>query len=165
MTETAKKTEMTEAPAGRRLDPFAALRGDMDRFFKSPFEWGLGPRFPRLVCQETDEAMIVPDVDIAENDDAVTITAELPGMAEDDVDLLFDDGLLTIKGEKKSASEKTENDVKVTERRYGLFERAFRLPESVDQEKITASFDKGVLTVQAPKRPGETKKARRIAIG
>lgn len=95
-----------------------------------------------------------PDADASHDDDAYRIRVELPGVAEDDVDVSLHDDILTITGEKKE--ERTEKDedrrLYFTERAYGSFQRSFRVPENVQQDKIKAEFDKGVLTLTLPKR-------------
>lgn len=170
MTEISVSKEPKQSSAVRRPDPFAAFRGDMDRFFNSYADWRMPQGFPRLPAGFGDQgfgsgAVVVPQVDIAESEKAITITAELPGLTQDDVEIEVEDGQLTLKGEKRYERDDTEGDVKVMERSYGAFERTFRLPESIDEEQITAHFDKGILTVEAVKRPGQDKpKARTIAI-
>ncbi len=85
--------------------------------------------------------------------DELILTAELPGMIEDDVHLEIENNILTIRGEKRE--EREEGDEKrsfhVWERRYGSFQRAFTLPKSVTTDKIKANFDNGILTVRMPK--------------
>lgn len=152
------KTE-TKTPARRYADPFLGLRHDMDdlidRFFVtkrfSPF------RFPGSTALATpkwgDDEMILPQVDLYDEDKAFELTAELPGLSEDDVEMSVKDGVLTFWGEKKfEKSEKTEN-AQIIERRYGKFSRSFTLPASVDPDKIEAKFKNGILSVVLPKLP------------
>jgi HSP20 family protein len=109
---------------------------------------------------------LTPAVDVAEDDKAVTLTAELPGMKEEDVEVVLRDGMLTVKGEKKSEREEKEENYHLTERRYGAFERTFRLPETADADKIKAAIDDGVLTVTIPKKAEARAKAeKKIKIG
>jgi HSP20 family protein len=105
-----------------------------------------------------------PAVEIAETPEAFTVTAELPGMNAKDVTADFEDGVLTIKGEK--TEEKKEEDKKyyVWERNYGAFERSFTFPTSVDQDNIMASFANGVLTVSLPKTKEAKVNSKKIAI-
>ena len=102
--------------------------------------------------------------DVSESEDAIEISAELPGMDEGDVELSLSDGILAIKGEKKTETEEKKKDYYCKERHFGSFVRSFRLPDSVNQDKIKASFDKGVLEVTLPKRPETKTKAKKIAI-
>ncbi|WP_210259348.1 Hsp20/alpha crystallin family protein [Agrobacterium sp. a22-2] len=108
--------------------------------------------------------VMAPSVDIAENDGAITMTAELPGLSETDVDLSIHNGLLILKGEKKMEKTDEKDNYHVTERRYGSFQRSMRLPPSVDEAAVSATFDKGVLTISMPKKPGTAPVERKIAI-
>ncbi|MDU8945791.1 Hsp20/alpha crystallin family protein [Ovoidimarina sediminis] len=93
---------------------------------------------------------VSPAIDIHETDNAIELTAELPGLNEDDVEIELKNGRLTLRGEKKVTYEGS-GDLRVNERSYGSFTRAMTLPETVDSEKITAEFDKGVLHITMPK--------------
>ena len=117
---------------------------------------------------DQDESSVVtsqwaPLVDIKEEPEQFVIYADLPGIDPQDVEVLMDKGILTIKGERKSeTSEQTERYSRV-ERRYGSFHRRFALPDSADPEQISASGRHGVLEVRIPKRPAST--PRRIQVG
>lgn len=158
------KTEVTEQ-AGRALsrprDIFSALRSEMDRMFDR-FDHGF-PRFPNLLRPESG-TVIVPELDVRENTTSLTVEAELPGVAEKDVSVTLANGVLTIKGEKKQSKEEKTENYYVTERSYGAFERSLRLPDSIDETKIEAKFDKGVLKVTAAKKPEAVKAERKIEI-
>jgi HSP20 family molecular chaperone IbpA len=104
-------------------------------------------------------------IDVTENDEAITLTAELPGLAEEDVDLTVRDGVVTLKGEKKHERDEEKDNVHVTERSYGSFQRSMPVPDRVDASKISAKFDKGVLKVVMPKKPEAQSAARKIDIG
>jgi HSP20 family molecular chaperone IbpA len=116
--------------------------------------------FPSL----TTVGAVRPAIDITENDKAITLTAELPGMSEEEVDLTVSDGVLTLKGEKNVSHESKQDHSVVIERNYGSFYRSFPVPDQVDQDEIAAKFDKGVLTVTMPKKPGSAKTERRIKV-
>ena len=105
-----------------------------------------------------------PKVDIAETDDNFLIAAELPGIDEKNVDITLDDGTLTIKGEKKEATEEEQGEFYSRERSYGIFQRSFEIPELIDENKIDASFSNGVLTVKMPKTPEAKKEVKKIPI-
>ncbi|MGE0743664.1 MAG: Hsp20/alpha crystallin family protein [Rhodospirillales bacterium] len=105
-----------------------------------------------------------PAVDVAEKDSAYEITAELPGLDEKDIEVQVADDVLTIKGEKSEAKEEKKKDYYLAERRYGTFQRAFRLPQHVDAGKIDASFKNGVLTIMLPKTAEAQQKQRKIEI-
>ena len=105
-----------------------------------------------------------PAIDVKETETGLTVTAELPGMTEQDVELSVDDDVLTIKGEKKSETTKDEKGWHVQERSYGSFVRTLQLPFAPKAEDVTAEFTKGVLTVTVPKPPGAAKPTSRIEI-
>jgi HSP20 family protein len=132
-----------------RSDPFALLQNEIDVLFD---DFGRG-------FFQTRSGDLVPRVDVSETENALEVTAELPGLELKDVQIEFSDDVLTIKGEKKLESEKQEKNRRVTERRYGSFFRAIQLPSGIDPAKIEASIANGVLTVKAPKpAPSVTKK-------
>ncbi|TGR62065.1 Hsp20/alpha crystallin family protein, partial [Mesorhizobium sp. M2D.F.Ca.ET.223.01.1.1] len=87
---------------------------------------------------------VAPAMDLAEKAAAYEITAELPGIDEKNVDIKLANNVRTIKGEKKEEKEEKEKDYYLSERRYGCFQRSFRLPEGVNADKIDASFTKGI---------------------
>jgi HSP20 family protein len=93
-----------------------------------------------------------PDTDIYEDGDDLVFEVEAPGLHKDDLDIQFDDGLLTISGQRREERDvdEGERDYYRTERFYGQFQRTFSLPQSVEAEDISARFEDGVLTVRAP---------------
>jgi HSP20 family protein len=152
-------------PALQAWRPFETLRREMDRlfddfdggFWRSPFRSSIsaGPFWRR---EATWGAL--PAVDITESEKAYEITAELPGMDEKAIEVKVTDGSLTIKGEKQEEKE----DYYLHERRFGSFERSFDVPESVDLNKIDASFKKGILTVTLPKKAEAQKASKKIEV-
>jgi HSP20 family protein len=104
----------------------------------------------------------IPAFDIAEKEEEYLITAELPGMDMKDIDITFTDGLLTVKGEKKQEKEDKGKDYHRIERRYGSFQRSFRVPEKVDTNKIEASYKDGILKLVLPK--AEESRAKKIKV-
>ncbi len=160
----SKKPEKTEI-APWTGHPFANFRKEMDdlieNFFGRPF--GQWPKLEGGL--EMPRGVLSPAIDVSENDDAITLTAELPGLSEDDVDLDVKDGMLTLKGEKKMERDEKKEDTHITERRYGSFRRSMTVPDRVDLDKIKADFDKGVLTVTMPKKAEAKAAERKIAIG
>lgn len=156
----------TSTPGLHFGDRFHRLREEMDRFANDVFGGSWLTRSPF-----TDSADLMPgfgagapSIDVHESDTAITITAELPGMDEGDIDLTVRSGVLTLKGEKRYETKDDKDEARVIERRYGSFQRSFSLPDSVDDEKADAKFDKGVLTVTLPKRPGAEVPERKIGI-
>jgi|SRR5687768_8890736 len=104
-----------------------------------------------------------PAMDLVETDDHFVLRADLPGLEEGDVSIEFQDGVLTLSGERRSEHEESREGYHRVERAYGHFSRALTLPEGVDADAIEASFDRGVLEVRIPK-PAE-RKPRRVQIG
>jgi HSP20 family protein len=104
----------------------------------------------------------VPEMDLVESDDHYLLKADLPGMKQEDVSIEFNDGTLTISGERKAEYERKEKGFFRLERSFGKFSRSLTLPEGVDPEKIEAAFHEGVLDVRIPKP--EQRKPRRIEV-
>ena len=106
----------------------------------------------------------IPAVNVEEAADELLLTAELPGMREEDVNVEIENNILTIRGEKREEREEGGEGQKyhVTERRYGSFQRAFTLPRSVQPDAIHADFDGGVLTVRMPKAAEAKSRAIKI---
>jgi len=146
-------------------DLWQSFRTDMDRMFDR-FGNGLPywPRWPRLFEAEPSANYSVPAIDVAESDKAFTVSAELPGMEEKDIDVSVTGDLLVIKGEKRQEREEKEQNYYVSERTYGQFQRAFTLPTGVDRDKIAAAFAKGVLTVTLPKSAEAQEQQKKIEV-
>jgi len=104
----------------------------------------------------------MPAVDLVEGDGHYTISVELPGMGKDDVHLEAHQGVLTVRGEKKSERDETKDQCHYVERSYGSFSRSFTLPPDADADRLSASFKDGVLTIKVPR--SEAAKPRQIAI-
>jgi HSP20 family protein len=162
--------EKKATPVARAPDPFLALRGEMDRLFDR-FTSGFGfPSLRRMMDLEpawrTEWPLRdgVPAVDVAENETAYKITAELPGMAEKDIEVSLTEDTLTIKGEKRQEHEEKGENRYLSERSYGSFQRSFSLPSGVDRDKLAATFANGVLTVTLPKTPEAQKQAKKIEV-
>lgn len=140
----------------RSDDPFLALQERVGRMFDDFFhDFQGGP---------VDLHREALRVDVDETDELVRVSAELPGVAPGDVDLAVEDGLLTIRGEKRASSDEESRGVHQSERSFGAFLRQVRLPAEVDAEKAEASFENGVLTVRLPKLPEERSRSRRIEV-
>jgi HSP20 family protein len=92
-----------------------------------------------------------PGVDIVENEKAILLRVDLPGIEEKDIDVQVEEGTLTLKAERKFEKETKEGNYHRVERAYGSFERSFSLPENVDGDNIAAAYNKGVLEVTLPK--------------
>ncbi|MEM9555347.1 MAG: Hsp20/alpha crystallin family protein [Acidobacteriota bacterium] len=105
----------------------------------------------------------VPAMDIIETENAFVATADLPGMTKDDIDVSLEDGVLTVSGERHfETTDEGDGKFRRIERSYGRFTRSFSVPQGIDQEKLTATFENGVLTLTLPK--SEIAKSRKIQI-
>lgn len=150
----------TQPTTQRPLDIFEVMRREMDRVFDR-FEFAPS-RWPALAGVATNSH--VPSLDVKDTGAAVVIEAELPGVSEKDVSVTLRDGILTIKGEKKSQREEKNDNYVLTERSYGSFERSLSLPDSIDEARVDARFEKGVLKVTVPKKPEAAKAPKQIEV-
>lgn len=129
-------------------DPFNILRQEIDRLFD----------------KSNSVQSIRPEFEVIENKEGLIITAELPGLSQENIDVTLVEGVLTISGEKKSEEVKEDQTYHITERRYGSFSRSLKLPYEPEQDNITAAFKNGILTLKIP-RPEKVKtSAHKIAI-
>ena len=142
-------------------DPFLSLHREMNRLFDDVFRGA-----PATAGQGSGAGNFVNALmNVSETDNEIRITAELPGVTEQDIDVSLDDDVLTIRGEKKF--ERTEGGEKESfhfvERSYGTFQRAIRLPFPINPDQVKASFENGVLTVTLPKT-AQAERTRRIQV-
>jgi len=169
--ELPAKSEERDAKSpekSREWEPFQTLRREIDRVFEN-FHHGFSA-FGRTSMEFEPLRLLAgswgstPAVNMVEKDTTYELTAELPGMDESNVELKVTGGALTIKGEKKEVTEEKGGDFVLSERRFGSIQRSIPLPESLDLDRIEASFKNGILTVTMPKTPEAQKSERKIAI-
>ncbi len=110
-------------------------------------------------------ASFVPAVDVYEDDKAVVLKLEVPGIEEKDLDVSVENQTLTVKGERKFEKEEKEENFHRIERRYGSFFRAFTLPTTVDTEHVQASYNAGVLKLELKKKPEAQPKQIKVNVG
>ena len=166
MTETKPAAPPAAMQAWR---PFEGLRREVDRLFEDftmsplmmPFR---RPAFDLEPLWRPESWIAAPAMDLVEHEKAFMLTAELPGLDEKDVEVKIANGVLTIKGEKAEDKEEKTRDFHMRERRFGAFERALRIPDTVEMDKIEATFKKGVLTVKMPKTAEAQKPVKKIAV-
>ena len=140
------------------LSPFERMHEEMDRMFDDFL-----PQFS--TARDFDERFdFLASVDLGETNDALELNADLPGMSESDIDVTLQDGALIISGERKHESEEKRKNYYRAERAYGAFSRAIPLPCEVDEDRIEAQFNKGVLTVHMPKSTSAKENQRKIQI-
>lgn len=143
---------------GEETNPLLSLHREMNRLFDDAFRgFDFSPFGPRMA----DHGISWPNIEISESSGELTVTAELPGLAEKDVNVQLADGVLVISGERQTESE--DKDRLFSERYYGRFERRIPL-DGVDEENISASFKNGLLTVKLPRTKAQLANVKRIAI-
>jgi HSP20 family protein len=162
---TMANTELTKGngrQVQRPADIFGAMRSELDHMFEQ-FEHGW-PRWSSMLSRRFPSDLMLPELDVHESDKQFTIECDLPGVDEKDVSVTLANGMLTIKGEKKSKREEKNENYSMAERSYGAFERSLPMPDTIDENKLEAKFDKGVLKIVAPKKPEAIKAEKKIEI-
>jgi len=141
-------------------DPFTSFRREVDRLFNDFYAPAEGRSFGAAANGDG----LWPSVDVVDAGQAITVTAELPGLALDDIDLELRDNALTISGEKKKEYKDENGGRSYIERTYGRFERTIPLAAEVDADHVQAKFKNGVLAVTLPKNEMAKDKTRRIPV-
>lgn len=134
-----------------RVDPFQLLKREMEQLFDHAGDASAGGN------------VVAPRMDISEDDQEVTVTAEMPGARPEDVEVIVDDNVLTIRAERTQERETSRRNYHLVERSVGVFQRSLQLPAPVDPGKVQASFDNGVLTITIPK-DGSQARSRRVQV-
>ena len=147
-----------QAERANALSPFERMHEEMERLFDD--------FLPQFTAGRDGEARFgaLASIDLSETDDALELTADLPGMEEDDIDVTLRDGAIVIRGERKHETEEEKKNYYRSERAYGAFSRTVPLPCDVDEESVNAKFKKGVLTVHLPKSQSAKENERKISI-
>ncbi len=141
----AQEIKKQQSNVARYRDPFAQMRAEMDRLFENFI--GRGVFGAPAQWQATQ---LTPSIDVRENEKEIVVDAELPGMNENDVQVIVREGVLSLKGEKKIERDEKKDTYHLVERNYGSFERSFRLSEGANEVQIKADFYSGVLHVVVP---------------
>lgn len=171
MGKILKKKEETKLPAKGKGEPkalarrpqdiFTELHRQMNQLFQNFID---EMEMPSLFGRMDKELMVRPKFDVVESAKAIEITGELPGLDEKDVEILLDENILTVSGEKKHEEERKDKNCHLLERSFGSFQRSFALPSGIVPDKITAEFKKGVLKITIPKTGEAPKEAKKIHI-
>ncbi|MBW2109047.1 MAG: Hsp20/alpha crystallin family protein [Deltaproteobacteria bacterium] len=146
--------------------PLMQIHQEIDRLFDDMFRsfaWPI-PGFWKEPGSMARTEWLKPTLDIAATDGEYTISVELPGVDEKEVQLELVDDTLTIKGEKKHEKEEKKKDFYRMERSYGAFRRVLSLPEDADRDNIKATYKNGVMTISVPRTTSEQKQGRCIEI-
>ena len=133
-----------------------SLQNEMNRLFSTFFDTPPGNG------GQTALRRWIPAMDLVETDDHFVLSADLPGLDENDIHIEVEDNVLTVSGERKAETEHRKEGYYRVERSFGQFSRSLTMPEGIDPGAVTASFDKGVLEIRIPKP--EERKPRRVAI-
>jgi|SwirhirootsSR3_FD_contig_41_11172317_length_577_multi_4_in_0_out_0_1 HSP20 family protein len=143
------------------LSDVALLQNRLNSLFQD-FSW---PTSPGGSGESLAAGSFVPAVDVYEDPQKVVLKLEVPGIKQEDLDIRLENQILTIKGERKFESEEKEENFHRIERRYGNFIRSFSVPQMVDTEGVTATYDAGVLTVTLAKKAEAKPKQVKIGVG
>jgi HSP20 family protein len=144
-----------------RWDPFrefSTLQDRMNRLFRDSY----GPEGREESLTTTSFA---PPVDVYEDEHTVSLKIEVPGIDEKDIDVRIENNILTVHGERKFEKEEKEENFRRVERQYGSFTRTFTLPTTVDAEKVSANYDKGILKIALPKKAEAKPKQIKVNVG
>ncbi|HSS97170.1 MAG TPA: Hsp20/alpha crystallin family protein [Terriglobales bacterium] len=142
-----------------RFEPyreFATLQDRLNRLFQS----SVGEGQDSLTTSNFN-----PAVDVYEDEHAVNLKIEVPGIDEKDLDIRVENNTLTVHGERKFEKEEKEENFRRVERQYGSFTRSFTLPQTVDAENVSANYDKGVLKISLPKKAEAKPKQIKVNVG
>ncbi|MGC2195002.1 MAG: Hsp20/alpha crystallin family protein [Terriglobales bacterium] len=141
-----------------RWDPFrefSTLQDRMNRLFRET----QGPE------EALTTSSFAPPVDVYEDEHNVSLKIEVPGIDEKDIDVRIENNVLTVHGERKFEKEEKEENFRRVERQYGSFTRTFTLPTTVDAEKVSANYDKGILKIALPKKAEAKPKQIKVNVG
>jgi HSP20 family protein len=144
-----------------RWEPFrelATLQERVNRLFQDQFH-----AYPDN--ESLTAGSFVPPVDVYEDESGVELKMEVPGIDEKDIDIRLENNVLTVRGERKLEKEEKQDNFHRVERQYGSFSRCFTLPATLDTEKVSASYDKGVLKIALAKRAEAKPKQIKVEIG
>jgi HSP20 family protein len=170
MAETSVQVKKAAPAQAAVPDVWRSFRGEMDRLFER-LNRGFGfPEMRRMFDvepvwrQEGAFDLAAPAIDVTETDTAYTITAELPGISEKEVEVSITGDVLILSGEKRREREEREKNRYLSERSYGAFQRVLGIPDGVDRDAIAAEFSRGVLTVTLPKSKEAQNQQKKIEI-
>ena len=136
---------------------FSTLQDRINRLFRESYA---GDRDESL-----STSSFAPAVDVYEDEHKVALKIEVPGIDEKDIDVQVENNTLTVHGERKIEKEEKEENYRRVERQYGSFTRTFTLPQTVDTENVSATYDKGVLKISLPKKAEAKPKQIKVNIG
>ena len=142
-------------------DPFLAMRREMNRLFDDVFG-GFG--LPNVIGPALQQMPVAPKIDVTETENEIQVTAELPGIDPNEVQVLLEDDRLIIRGEKQEEREDKDRNYHLRERVQGAFSRTLPLPFAPDPNQVKAEFKNGVMTITIPKPQEVKQKQHRIEV-
>src|SRR6266700_4732461 len=145
-----------------RWDPFrefTTLQERMNRLVRDQYRAEGGSE------ESLTTTNFAPPVDVYEDEHSITLKIEVPGIDEKDIDVRIENNTLTVHGERKFEKEEKEENFRRVERQYGSFTRSFTLPNTVDNENVSANYDKGVLKISLPKKAEAKPKQIKVNVG
>ena len=148
-------------------NPFAfadAMSQEMDRLFSTSELMSPSRQLGANASRGRGPAQWIPPMEVRQREDGLVVRADLPGLAPDDVNIELENGVLTISGERRDASEDRQDGYVHSERSYGAFSRSITLPEGVDEDQVNARFEHGVLEVTVPIQRQQQQRGRRVPI-
>ncbi|MCE5209236.1 MAG: Hsp20/alpha crystallin family protein [Chloroflexi bacterium] len=142
----------------RETDPILSLQNEMNRMFDTFFEYPFGSH------PMGDWESFAPSIDVYETDKEIKVDVELPGIDEKDIDITLGNNVLTISGKKETEETEKNKSFYRHERSYGSFRRSIQLPDDVDEDKIDATYNKGILKIVLPKTEQSVSLRKKIEI-
>ena len=160
-TSSKSISRSTNVPVrtGNMWEPLSRIRDEFDRMFDETPNNTFGSRLMQKFYETAD-----PVVELRDKKDEYELVAEVPGMSSEDIEIKLSDGMLRLSGEKSESHEEEGESFMFSERHYGSFERAIKLPSGIDHEKISADAKDGLLTIHIPKSAEARQKERKIPI-
>jgi HSP20 family protein len=137
--------------------PFNVLQRQMNRLLEDVFGSDAN-LFPQ--ASEPARGMLSPRIEVTETENDIRVIAELPGVKEQEIEVSLDEGMLSLRAEKKVERKEERENIHFSERSYGMFQRTLQLPFQVDPDQVSAAFENGVLTITVPKPKGREQKRK-----
>lgn len=157
----SKQIKTTSSALKHRGNPFLSLQEEFEKAINRVYNLsGIGRHFP----EDFDNLTMNPAIDIVDDKASFKVEAEMPGLDEKDIHVSINDGILTIRAEKEISKKDEGKNYLMREIGYGRYERMINLPESADIDKAKASFKKGMLWINIPKKGEAVKKSRDLKI-
>lgn len=158
-----RPTSLAISRAPDIFDPTSSLQSQINRVFS---DFLSNDNWPMLSSMQGTQrsGFVIPSIEVTESDQNFIVTAELPGLSKDEVDVSINDNAITISGEKREERQEEQGNCLVSERAYGSFQRLIPLPESANADNAQAVFKNGVLCIEIPKREESVSRSRKLEV-